>query len=279
MKKILAAVLALVMTASVMVSCGESDNSSSKAETTVSSTAAESKAEESAADSKDTKGDESNAEPKALSEMPKELKNEATASFKFTKDMDWKDFVSELGANDYKDDESHTTMSIEELEGIPMLRVQTLDQNRKKEWKVPKIHFAMNKLFKGHEEDLPKIFTIKMDVVTKAVGTIQNEEGEDCMVPAFFGGKFVTQPYDEKEKTQTWNEMLEFGWSEWTSEWAYYELEITPGIKDSAVFKNTTEDQYLALMKWSIVNQADFYIANITFLDEDGNVIDCPYGK
>lgn len=274
MKKILAAALALVMTASVLVSCGESDKSSSKADSTTTSAAAESKSDESAAN-----GDESKAEPKDISEMPKELKNQETASFKFTTDMNVDDFVSALNANEYKDDESQVKLSIEELAGVPMLRVQTLDQNKKKEWKVPKIHFAMNKLFKGHESDLPKIFSIKLDVVTKAVGKIKNDDGEECLVPAFFGGKVVTQPYDAAQKTQTWNELTEFSWSEWTSEWAYYELEVTPGPKDAACFQDTTEDQYLAIMKWSIENQADLYIANITFLDENGDVIDCPYGK
>lgn len=278
MKKILAAALAVIMAATVMASCGDKkDDSSSKADT-ASSAAAES-TEESKADAESKGGDESNDEPKAISEMPGELTNQETASFKFSTDMNVEDFVSDMASHDYKDDESHTSMTIEELEGIPMLRIQTLDQNQNNEYKVPKIHFDMSKLFKGHEEDLPKIFKIKADVVTKAVGTIKDDNGEDRMVPAFFGGKFVTQPYSEADKTQSWNELLEFSWSEWTSEWAHYELEITPGIMENAKFINTTEPQYLALMKWSIVNQADLYIANLTFLDQDGNVIACHYGE
>lgn len=275
MKRILAAALAVIMATAVMASCGSKDESSSKAETA--SSAAES-AVESKADGSAT--DESEAEPKPISEMPAALANQETASFKFSTDMNLEDFVSEMAANDYNDDESHTKMTIEEVEGVPMLRIQTLDMDRRGEnYKVPKIHFDMSKLFKGQESDLPKIFTVKMDVVTKAEGTIKNDDGEECKVPAFFGGKFVTQPYIAAEKTQGWQELLEFGWSEWTSEWAYYELAIRPGIKDDAKFVETTEPQYLALMKWSVPNVQDLYIANITFLDEDNNVIPCNYGK
>ena len=278
MKKILAAALAVIMATAVMASCSKEEESSSKKEETTSSAVEESSAaEESAATGEES---EEVAEPKPLSDIPASLVNQETASFKFTTDMDLTDFVSEMGANDYKDDESHTTMTIEELEGIPMLRIQTLDMDRRGEnYKVPKIQFNMAKLFAGQEEDLPKIFSVKMDVVTKAEGTIKNDEGVDCKVPAFFGGKFVTQPWSEDEQTQTWNELLEFEWSEWTSEWGSYELAIRPGIKEAAKYVNTTKDQYLSIMKWSVPNVQDLYIANITFLDESGNVIECNYGK
>ena len=93
MKKILAATLALMMTAAVMTSCG-SDDSSSKEESKAdaSSAVAESKAE-SKADA--ASGDESNATPKDVSEIPSALNNQETASFKFSTDMNVDDFVSQ----------------------------------------------------------------------------------------------------------------------------------------------------------------------------------------
>ncbi len=292
MKKICAAILALTMACTVMASCGNKTNDSSTAATTSStedsteasaaeSTAEESTATESTAESSADKKDESLPPPKDISEMPGELKNQETASFKFSKDMNIDDFVSSMSANDFTDDESHVKMSIVELEGVPMLKVETLDKDRRGEnYKVPKIHFDISKLFKGKEDQLPKIFEIKMDIVTKAEGTIKNDEGEDCKVPAFVGGKFVTQPYmknDDGTDNNGWQELEEFGWSEWSSEWAAYELDIKPGIKEDAKFVNTTKPQYLALMKWSIPNKQDLYIANITFIDENGEVISCDY--
>ena len=278
MKKILAAALALMMTATVLASCGEKKEESSKPKEETSSAAVE----ESAAPEESTEageGEEEAAEPKPLSEMPAALVNHENASFKFTTDMKIEDIVNPMNGSNYTDDESQVKMTIEELEGIPMLRVQTLDMDRRGEnYKVPKIKINVTKLFEGKSDLLPKIFSVKMDVVTKAVGTIANDEGTECLVPSFFGGKFVTQPWSEAEQTQTWNELLEFSFSEWTSEWAYYELAIRPGIKETAKFVDTDKEQFLGLMKWSIPNQADFYIANITFLDENGEVLACTYG-
>lgn len=281
MKKILAATLALVMTAAVMASCGSEDSSSkaneeSKAD--ASSAAAESKAE-SKADAASATGDESNSTPKDVSEIPSALNNQETASFKFTKDMDPADFVKTMNNSNYEDDESQVKLSIEELEGIPMLRVETLDKNEAGDYKVPKIQIDMSKLFKGQESELPKIFTIKADIIYKAVGAFHDEEtGEDKMNPGNFLGKFITQP-DDGKGSNSWNELQEFSFAEWVSEWGYAELQIRPGIKEQAVYKDSTKAQYLSLMKWSIPNQADYYIANLTFLDEEGNVIPCNYGK
>ena len=240
--------------------------------------AAESKAE-SKADAASATGDESNSTPKDVSEIPSALNNQETASFKFTKDMDPADFVKTMNNSNYEDDESQVKLSIEELEGIPMLRVETLDKNEAGDYKVPKIQIDMSKLFKGQESELPKIFTIKADIIYKAVGAFHDEEtGEDKMNPGNFLGKFITQP-DDGKGSNSWNELQEFSFAEWVSEWGYAELQIRPGIKEQAVYKDSTKEQYLSLMKWSIPNQADYYIANLTFLDEEGNVIPCNYGK
>lgn len=283
MKKILAATLALMMTATVMASCG-SDDSSSKAESKAeaSSAAAESKAAESTATAESTadsasSGDEANATPKDVSEIPASLANQETASLKFTTDMNVDDFVSPMNGGG---DESAVKLSIEELEGIPMIRVQTLDKDEATgDYKVPKVRLDMSKLFAGQTADLPKIFTIKADVIYKAADVFHDPDtGEDKMVPGNFLGKFVTQPSDGKG-SNSWNELSEFNFSEWVSEWGYAELQIRPGIKEQAVFKDVDTAQYLSLMRWSIPNQADYYIANLTFLDEEGNVIPCNYGK
>lgn len=292
MKKFLACTLALTMTAAMLASCGDSNDStadSSKAEsTTAATTTAETSApaeETSAADSTaDSKSDESGeeAQPKDISELPSSLANYETASLKFTTDMNVDDFAAPMASNDYTDDESKVKLSIEEVSGVPMLKVETLDKDDAGNYKVSKINLLMNKLFKGQEADLPKIFTIKVDMVSRAIGPATNDDGEEVMCPSFFGGKICTQPRTDAgtdKASNSWNELTEFGESEWTSEWASYEFTIRPGIKPASQYVDTTEDQYLTFMKWGIPNNACFYIADIQFEDADGNVIECNYGK
>lgn len=301
MKKILASTLAILMTASMLTACGDSDASSAASESkadTASSAAAESAAEseaESAAESTADSAAESTAEseaesseevaqPKDISEMPATLKNYDTASLKFTTDMNVEDFfgpfAEDKGKGPYEGtDESHIEFAVEEVAGVPMLKVRTLDQNNLGTgYKIPKVRFDMSKLFAGHEDLLPTIFTIKIDFVTKAVGNFVGDDGSEALVPGNFMGAVCTQPTDGKGGNG-WNQLIEFAEAEWTSEWGSYEVKVRPGIKDAAKFVDSTDPQYLSIMRWSIPNDADFYIADITFEDEDGNVIECPYGK
>ena len=279
MKKFLACALALTLTSAMFASCGSSDDSSSsKAETTTTTTTAATTTEattttaapETTADSTAASGTESEGEgAKDISEMPATLKNYEDASVYFKKDMDISSLVEPFSENDFEDDESHVNLSVEELAGIPMLKVEVLDQDEYGDYKIPK----------GHEADLEKIFTVKADVVTKAVGEFTGDDGVSSLVPGNFMGAFVTQPAKD-DGTNSWNQLYEFGEAEWTSEWGSYELTMRPGIKDGATFVNSTEPQYVSLMRWGIPNQADFYIADLRFEDEDGNVIACAnFGK
>lgn len=278
LKKILAAALALMLSVSVLASCGSKDSDSKAKESkAAASSAAESTEESKAGDSKEESKNQDENTPVDIKEMPSYLANQETASIKFTTDMNVEDIVTPLGEYD-KNDESHVTLTIEELEGVPMIRVQTLDKDKEGKYLIPKLQFHMENLFKGKESELPKIFTIKADVIAKAVGTYHSEEtGDDMMVPGWAGGRMVTQPYDGS--TNTWNELVDWEIQEWTSEWAYSEFMCRPGIKDVAKFQDTTQGQFFTIMKWGIANQADLYIANLTFLDEDGNVLECSYGK
>lgn len=287
MKKFLACALALTLTSAMFASCGSSDDSSSsKAEaatTTTTTTAATTTTEattttaaESTADSTAASGTESEGDAaKDISEMPATLKNYDEASVYFKKDMDVASIVEPFAEKDYENDESHVNLSVEELAGVPMLKVEVLDQDPDTgDYKLPKIRFHMEKLFEGQEADLEKIFTIKADVVTKAVGEFTGDDGVSSLVPGNFMGAFVTQP-STGDGNQSWNDLYDFGEAEWTSEWGSYELTMRPGIKDGATFVNTTDPQFVSIMRWSIPNQADFYIADLRFEDEDGNVIAC----
>lgn len=266
MKKILAATLAVIMTAAVMTSCGDNESSSKT----------ESKAEASSSVEVSSKAEESKNEQNSNTSIAKALNNQENASLKFTKGMDTAEFCSRMNSDD---GEAQVEFSIEELDGVPMLKIKVLDKTDAGNWKTPKIQLNMAKFFAGQESELPKIFTVKMDAIYKAAGAFHDEEtGEDKMVPGNFLGKVVTQPSDGNG-SNSWNELLEYSFAEWENEWGYAELQIRPGIKEQAKYKDVTTDQYLSLMRWEQPNEADIYIANITFLDEDGNVIPCNYGK
>lgn len=295
MKKLLACTLALTMTAAMLTACGGSDDSSSSAaakdETTTTTTTTaetttttaaetEAPAESTADSSTDSEAEGEAAKP--ISEMPATLKNYENASVYFSTDMDVtsiiEPFAEDKGNGAYypNTDESQVNLSIEEVEGVPMIKVEVLDTKTDGDgsYLIPKIRFNMAKLFEGQEADLEKIFTIKADVVTKAVGMFTGEDGVESLVPGNFMGAFVTQPSDGNGGTG-WNDLYDFAESEWTSEWGSYELVMRPGIKDGATFVNTTDPQYVSIMRWGIPNQADFYIADLVFEDEDGNVIAC----
>lgn len=286
MKKILACTLALTMTAAMLTSCGNSDDSSSSkaAETTKETTTTTTEAttttaatEESVAESTaESTGDSAAAEAKDISEMPATLKNYEEASVKFSADKTAEDYgFAPMAENDFEDtDESHVELAIEEVAGVPMMKVKILDKDEYDAWKIPKVRFDMSKLFEGQTEDLPKIFTVKMDVVSKAIGNFTADDGTESLVPGNFMGAFVTQPGEDPDSLG-WNQLYEFGEAEWTSEWGSYELVMRPGIKPNAVFVDTDTPQYLTIMRWSIPNDACFYIADIRFEDEDGNVIAC----
>lgn len=276
MKKLLAMTLSIIMMCGVLSSCGGKDDDANSKDTTTAPVTTTAPADTTPAAT--TTAAEEVDEPKAIDELSDELKSMENCSVKWSMDTDVEDLIEPFAEKDYENDESHVKLSMEELDGIPMIKVETLDKNDKDEYKIPKIKLDMAKLFKGQESDLPKIFTIKIEFVTKAVGEFTGDDGNKSLVPGNFMGVLCTQPIDDKDGN-SWNELLSFGEAEWTSEWAAYELSIRPGIKPAAIYQDTTKPQYLSMMKWSIPNQADFYIANITFLDEAGEIIECNFGK
>lgn len=261
MKKIIAILISLTLTSAMLSSCGKSDDSSQQDIVTTTTQAA----------SNSSEGDN---DSKPVSEIKNSLKNYENASVKFSNNTKISSFIEPLGT-DYASDESHLKISLEDLGGVPMIRIQTLDQDSSGQYKAAKVHIDISKFFKGHTEDLPKIYTIRADVVTKAEGYyVDDKTGEQKKVPGNFIGKFITQPYDGNGGN-LWSELDTFEEEEWRSEWGSYELVMKPGNVDGATFKDTDKSQYVAIMKWSMPNQADFYIADLVFEDVDGNVIAC----
>lgn len=310
MKKLLACTVAAIMAASMMTACGdkEEDTTSSKADTSSAAAAEESTAEESAAEesaaeesaaeesaAEESAADESAADesaadesaadesaadgeaegPKDISEMPGTLKNLETASLKFTTDMDVSEFFGPFAEKDYEGtDESHIEFGVEEVEGVPMLRVQTLDMNDAgTNYKIPKIQFDMSKLFAGQTDKLADIMTVDIEFMTKAEGMFTAADGTESLVPGNFMGSIAAKTGADN----AWKEInSDISEGEWTSEWATYVETGRVGIMGP--FEAIEDPQYLCFMRWGIPNQQDFYIVDITFYDADGNVIPCSIG-
>lgn len=290
MKKFLACTVATIIAASMMTACGSDDSkdSSSKAAESTTTTAAssaaesaaeESAAEESAADESAAEGDA--AEPKPISEMPATLQDLETASLVFDTSMDPADFVKTMNEANFENDESDVAFSIEEVEGVPMLRCQVLTLKDEEDpslgYKVPKIQFDMSKIFAGKTDTLDKVFTIDIEFMTKAVGNfVSPDDGTESLVPGNFMGALCSQAGEDPDKLG-WKELdNQISESEWTSEWATYKFSVRPGLLGP--FNAVDTPQYFTFMRWSIPNQADFYVADITFKDEDGNILPVSIG-
>jgi hypothetical protein len=119
---------------------------------------------------------------------------------------------------------------------------------------------------------MDKIFSVKADLVFVAQDEWESDDGELSLVPGWYGGAFGTN------NTGVWNgNMIEINDGEYTSTWRVTETTIRPGVYGGdAVFSANNESNYLTLMEWGITHDLDMYIADITFLDEDGNVISVP---
>lgn len=203
------------------------------------------------------------------------------------------------GEEGYSGDEAILEFSVEELGGVSMLKITNVGQGNgvlsytkegsdneysdgtsKNLWWFPKVRFDMNQLFEGQEDKLNEIFTVTMDLVIVgnapaiADDTAGNVAPTETNMPGYAGGAFGTN------NNEQWNgNAQEWSVNEWTSEWAYTELKIRPGIDalsgnaKSFAFDKEFETNYITLMEWGIDHDVSLYVANITFLNEAGEVI------
>ena len=270
------------------------------AEETTTTAAAEESAAEETADAGSSDAQQIDFVPIAdLNKDGKTLKNLENASLKFAADTDVNAFVemfneevggAKPGDENYEGDEAIVDFTVQEVGGVPMLKCNELlyepFASKSAPWQIPKIRFDMNKLFKGHEEDMEKIFTMKMDVVCIARDQKENDDG--TMLPVtvmWYGGAFGCNNND------VWDgNLVDYSlvsnyflgdeehpdWKPWCNQWAYTEVMARPGLKDTAMFKKDNETNYVTFMAWKPGQHIDLYIADIVFEDEDGNVIAVP---
>lgn len=291
MKKFLAMALAVIMTCGVMTACGddasstESKKDESSAATTTTTAAPETTP--APAETEDASSEDDTPKPRDISEAKDELKFYDNASVTFTvgevpeyvsmfneakKDKEGNEVYP--GDEGYTGDEAVLEFSVEELAGVPMLKVNNLPKEDGT-YNGSKIRFDMGKIFEGQEDKLADIFSIKADIVIVANDEVTWDDGTTAMTTGWCGGAFGTN--NNKE----WNgNMMEWSTNESVSTWAYVELTARPGIKTdadgnptAASFNKDFETNYLTLMQWGLSHDTDLYIADIVFENEAGEVI------
>lgn len=188
-----------------------------------------------------------------------------------------------MNEKEYKNDESNVKLSVEALNGTKQLRIQVLDKDEKTGmYKVPKVVFDMAKLV--GTDNQAKIKKISCDFTSKAVGLFTGDDGEEMMVPGNAMGGLCGNLAGEKKKADadgkgaqnTWATFEEYAFECWDWDWGYEHFE-TEILLDANRYAAGYESTTFVVMRWGIPNQADLYIDNITFYDEDGKSIPLIY--
>jgi len=173
----------------------------------------------------------------------------------------------------FENDESNCRLSVAEYKGERQLRIEVLDyDNEKYKYKTPKIVFDMDELVGS--DNLSKVKSFTCDITQVAVGEFKGDDGEMMLVPGNLMGTFGSNVGEDCEWYQPAGSSNEFAAAEWNFEWEHISVEGKWLLKG---FADGTTDSTLVFMRWSIPNQADIYIDNLTFYDEDGNSIPIVY--
>ena len=160
-------------------------------------------------------------------------------------------------------------LSVEELMGNKMLKF-TDDNTVPLEGKVQKLSFNAAQLI--GPENLPKVRRIEFDLYARATADhFVNEDGENVFTPGWVGGGGGTVT----GKDDKWYDFKEFAGGE-------YDFEVSGAVHGEFKFlladggmcwsEDMTDANFL-IMRWGISNEADLYIDNIVFYDENDNSI------
>lgn len=160
-------------------------------------------------------------------------------------------------------------LSIEEVMGNNMLKF-TDDNSVPLDGKVQKLRFNAAQLV--GTENLPKVRKIEFDFYAVATAdNFVNEDGENVTAPGWIGGGGGTVT----AKDEKWYDFEEFAGGE-------YDFPLSGAVHGEFKFlladggvcwsEDMTDANFL-IMRWGISNEADLYIDNLTFYDEDGNSI------
>ncbi len=170
-------------------------------------------------------------------------------------------------------DASGTNLTVEEYNGSMMLKIEVLEQDGDGIYKIPKIGFDVDALV--GPENVDKIKSFQIDMYQVAVGPYVGEDGTEVLCPANFMGGFGGYSPTTENPTR-WISFGDFAAAEWTLDWVYTQFQGKI-LLDNNRFEKGQTGCSIVLMRWGMPNQADIYIDNITFFDEDGNSIPIVY--
>lgn len=160
-------------------------------------------------------------------------------------------------------------LSVEEVMGNKMLKF-TDDNSVPLDGKVQKLSFNAAQLL--GTENLPKVRKIEFDLYAQATAdNFVNEDGENVFAPGWVGGGGGTVTANDDK----WYDFSEFSGGE-------YDFELSGAVHGEFKFlladggmcwsEDMTDANFL-IMRWGLSNEANLYIDNIVFYDEDGNSI------
>lgn len=180
-----------------------------------------------------------------------------------------------MNEKNFENDESNCRLSVADFKGTKQLKIEVLDfDNEKGKYKTPKIVFDMDELVGS--ENLSKVKSFSCDITQVAVGDFKGNDGVMLHVPGNLMGTFGS---NVGEDCSDWyvptGSASEYATAEWQCSWVHTHVEGKWLLKG---FVDGTTDSTLVFMRWSIPNQADVYIDNLTFYDEDGKSIPIIYG-
>lgn len=178
-----------------------------------------------------------------------------------------------MAQKNFENDESNCKLSIAEYKGERQLKIEVLDYDDEKYmYKTPKIVFDIDQLVGIDNQS--KIKSFSCDITQVAAGMFKGDDGEEIFVPGNLMGTFGSNVGEDAEWYQPTGSSNEYAQAEWNFEWEYLHVEGKWLLKG---FADGCEGSALVFMRWSIPNQADIYIDNLTFYDEDGNSIPIVY--
>ncbi|WP_044975151.1 hypothetical protein [Ruminococcus sp. HUN007] len=179
-----------------------------------------------------------------------------------------------MNENNFENDESNCRLSVADFKGTKQLKIEVLDfDNEKGKYKTPKIVFDMDELVGS--ENLSKVKSFSCDLTQAAAGDFRTDDGTMLHVPGNFMGTFGSNIGEDCSDWYVPNgSSSEYAAAEWQCSWVHLHVDGKWLLKG---YVDGTTDSTLVFMRWSIPNQADVYIDNLTFYDEEGKSIPLVY--
>lgn len=176
-----------------------------------------------------------------------------------------------IGDKNFQDDESDCILTVEKFNGSNQLRIQVLDKSDDGNYKVPKIKFDVDMLVGS--QNVSRIKSISLDITSAASGNFTADDGSELFVPGNCMGEIDA---NSGESCAVWTTLAEFDFAEWEEDSASRHITGQFLLPKSRYIDGETGCT-IVLMRWPVPNQADIYIDNLAFYDDDGNLVPIVY--